>query len=90
VRRLLAELDTPPVLATAIRLDNWLRAEALAKGTVRVPIRRVYQYGRKCVRDSRDLNAALALLTERHRAHLEVDGRQRFIAINPALLANHE
>ena len=89
-RRVLAELDTTPALATAIRLDAWLRAEALANGTGRVPTRRVYQYGPNCVRDGRELNAALTLLAERGRAHLQTDGRQRYIAINPALLANCE
>ena len=89
-RRVLAELDTPPALATAIRLDAWLCAEALANGTGRVPTRRVYQYGPNCVRDGREFTAALALLTERGRARLQVDGRQRYIAINPALLVDCE
>ena len=89
-RRVLAELDTPPALAAAMRLDAWLCAEALANGTGRVPTRRVYQYGPNCVRDGREFNAALTLLTERGRARLQVDGRQRYIAINPTLLAHPE
>ena len=89
-RRVLADLDTSAALATAIRLDAWLRAEALANGTGRVPTRRVYQYGPNCVRDGREFNAALALLTERGRARLLVDGRQRYIAINPGLLVDCE
>ncbi len=89
-RRVLADLDTPPPLAAAVRLDSWLRAEALVNGTGRVPTRRVYQYGPNCVRDGREFNAALALLTERGRARLLVDGRQRYIAINPALLVDCE
>ena len=64
-RRLLADLDTPPSLAAAIRLDAWLRNEAQAYGTDRVPTKRIYQYGPNCVRDSRDLRAALAVLAER-------------------------
>ena len=69
-RRLLAELDAPPALAAAIRLDTWLLNEARATGSPRVPTTRVYQYGPACVRDSRDLKAALATLTERGRARL--------------------
>lgn len=85
-RRLLAELDTPPALAAAIRLDTWLLNEARAAGNARIPTTRIYQYGAGCVRDSRDLKAALATLTERGRARLEEEGRRRFVAVNPALL----
>jgi putative DNA primase/helicase len=85
-RRLLAELDTPPALAAAIRLDTWLLNEARAAGTARIPTTRIYQYGPGCVRDSRDLKVALATLTERGRARLEEEGRRRFVAVNPALL----
>lgn len=89
-RRLLADLDTPPTLAAAIRLDSWLRNEAQANGTDRVSTKRIYQYGPNCVRDSRDLRAALAIVAERGRARMEEDGRRRYVAINPALLANRD
>ena len=89
-RRLLADLDTPPTLAAAIRLDAWLRSEAHAHGTDRVPTTRIYQYGPPCVRDSRDLRAALAILAERGRAWLEECGRRRIVVINPALLTERE
>jgi len=89
-RRLLADLDTPPSLAAAIRLDAWLRNEAIANDTDRVPTKRIYQYGPNCVRDSRDLRAALAILAERGRARMEEDGRRRAVAINPALLDGRE
>ena len=55
-------------------------------GSPRIPTTRVYQYGPACVRDSRDLKAALATLTERGRARLEEEGRRRFVVVNPALL----
>ena len=90
VRRLLADLDTPPSLAAAIRPDAWLRSEAQANDTDRVPAKRIYQYGPNCVRDSRDLRAALAILAERGRARMEEDGRRRSVAINPALLDGRE
>ncbi len=87
-RRLLAELDTPPALAAAIRLDNWLLNEACTTGDARIPTTRIYQYGPACVRDSRDLKAALATLNERGRARLETQGRRRYVVVNPALLAD--
>ena len=89
-RRLLADLDTPPSLGAAIRLDAWLRNEAIANDTDRVPTKRIYQYGPNCVRDSRDLRAALAILAERGRARMEETGRRRSVAINPALLDGRE
>ena len=52
-RRLLTELDTPPALAAAIRLDNWLLNEARTTGDARIPTTRIYQYGPASVRDSR-------------------------------------
>jgi hypothetical protein len=42
--------------------------------------------GPNCVRDSRELRAALAILAERGRARMEEDGRRRAVGINPALL----
>jgi putative DNA primase/helicase len=89
-RRLLSDLDTPPSLAAAIKLDAWLRSEAQANGTNSLPTKRIYQYGPNCVRDSRDLRAALAILAERGRAWLEECGRRRIVVINPALLTGLE
>ena len=57
---------------------------------MRVPANRIHQYGPNCVRDSRDLRAALAILAERGRARMEEGGRRRVVAINPALLDHWE
>jgi len=86
-RRLLADLDAPPELSAAIRFDAWLRDEALRTGDPRIASARIYQYGPGCVRDSKALRAALALLDERGRARVEQEGRHRFVVVNPALLA---
>ena len=86
-RRLLADLDAPPELSAAIRFDAWLRDEALRTGDPRIASARIYQYGPGCVRDSKALKAALALLDERGRARVEQEGRHRFVVVNPALLA---
>jgi len=53
-------------------------------------MKRIYQYGPNCVRDSRDLRAVLAILTERGQARIEEDGRRQVLAINPALLAGRQ
>ena len=96
-RRLLADLDTPPSLAAAIRLDAWLRSEAQANDADRVPVKQIYRGSKlrdpNCCRDSRDsrdLRAALAILAERGRARMEEDGHGRYVAINPALLDGRE
>ena len=70
--------------------DAWLRNDAIANDTDRVPTKRIYQYVPNCVRDSRDLRAALAILSERGRARMEEGGRRRSVAINPALLDGRE
>jgi hypothetical protein len=38
------------------------------------------------VRDIAMFKASIALLAERGRARIEIDGRERYVAINPALL----
>jgi hypothetical protein len=45
-----------------------------------------HQYGPGCVRDSKALKAALALLEGRGCARAEHEGRHRFVVVNPALL----
>ena len=67
-RRLLADMETPPSLVAAIRLEAWLRNEVQSNDTDRVPAKRTYQYGPNCVRDGRDLRAALGMLAERGRS----------------------
>ena len=74
-------------MAAAIRLDAWLRDEALRTGDGRIPTTRVYRYGPGCVRDNKDLKDAVALLAEHGRARLEEEGRRRFVVVNPALYA---
>lgn len=85
-RRLLGKLESPPALAAAVRLDEWLCREARAAKTDRIPTRRIFQYGPKCARDSQAFKAIVAVLTERGRARLVTEGRRRYVAINPTLL----
>ena len=87
-RRLLADLDTPPSMVSAIRLDKWLLAEAVRTGSVRIPTQRVYQYGPSATRDAKSLRLALATLTERSRARMEEEGKRRFVVVNPVLVGS--
>ena len=72
-------------MAAAIRFDAWLRDEAIRTSDGRIPTTRVYRYGPGCVRDTKDLKDAVALLAEHGRAWLEEEGRRRFVVVNPAL-----
>jgi putative DNA primase/helicase len=85
-RRLLSDLDTPNDLSGAIKLDNWLIAEARRTGSHRIATNRVYRCGPSPVRDAKDMKTALATLAERRRARMVEDGRRRFVEVNPMLL----
>jgi putative DNA primase/helicase len=85
-RRLLSDLDTSTELAAAIRLDNWLIAEARRTGSHRIATNRVYRCGPSPVRDAKDMKTALATLAERRRARMVEDGRRRFVEVNPMLI----
>jgi hypothetical protein len=82
-RRLLSDLDTPPELAAAIRLDNWLIAEARRTGSHRIATNPIYRCGLSPVRDAKDMRTALATLAERRRARMVEDRRRRFPEVNP-------
>jgi hypothetical protein len=69
-----------------MRLDAWLTAEVRRSGEHRIPTPRVYQFGPACVRDAKTMKAALATLSERSRARMEVNGQRRFVVVNPALV----
>jgi putative DNA primase/helicase len=87
-RRLLTDLDTPPSMISAIRLDEWLLAEAVRTGSFRIPTQRVYQYGPSATRDAKSLRLALATLTERGGARMEEEGKRRFVVVNPVLVGS--
>ena len=85
--RLLASLGVSAQMAAAIRLDEWLRAEALALHSDRVPTRHILQFGPNCIRLDESFRNALVILIERGRARLEQIGRRRYVAVNPWLLS---
>jgi len=85
-RRLLTAIESSPTFAAAVRLDEWLRQDARESGCNRIPVRRVFQFGPRSARDSQIFKTSIALLAERGRARIEIEGRGRYVAVNPALL----
>lgn len=85
--RLFTSFDVSGQMVAAIRLDDWLRAEALARQSDRVSTRRILQSGPRCIRLDDDFLNALAVLAARGRARLEQVGQRRYVAINPMLLS---
>jgi putative DNA primase/helicase len=83
-RRLLSVMALPKALSNAAKLDAWLLAECMERGTETVSMREVQRLGPNPVRLKSDLLAALAELKDAKRARLEPDGRM--IRINPSLL----
>ncbi len=89
-RRFFGELGAPPELADAARLDGWLIESCRRKSVDRVPVSEVQQYGPGPLRRKAALRAALDDLAELDRARLVVEGRRKYIAVNPALIAEVE
>jgi hypothetical protein len=81
-RRLRFNLDTPPDLVAAIRLDPWLIAESSRSGDHRVPTSRVYQLSPSCVPDPNAMRTALATLTELGQSRPIADRRGREAAVH--------
>lgn len=85
-RRLLGALDAPEAIANAIKLDSWLRIEALRTKSNLIPTRQIRQFGPYAVRQESELSAALAELASRQRARGRREGKRKFVAVNPAIL----
>lgn len=84
-KRLLSRLDMPPALASAIRLDEWLIADARRSGENRILTRRISQYGPAPTRERKALRPALDELMQRGRVRQGKDGKRLFVEINPSL-----
>jgi putative DNA primase/helicase len=86
-RNYLGAFNLAPDVANAAMLDRWLIETCQSEGTDRLPRRKVQQFGPAPMRDKAVLSAALADLTENHRAREIRDGRQKTILLNPVLLS---
>ena len=84
-RRFFGSLALPQEQVDAVRLEGWLLAECRAAGSTRIPTQRAQQYAPGPLRRRDQLDKALAELAELDRARIVMDGRRKFIEINPAL-----
>jgi len=85
--RFLGELDLPSGLEDAARLESWLIAHCHRHRRAQVPFSDALRLGPGRLREKARLEAALQDLEVRGRARSGQDGRQRHIAVHPALLA---
>lgn len=86
-RRFFGELALPRELADAARLDDWLLDHCRREGTLTVATRTVQRYGPGSLRHKiGDIESAVLVLTELHRARLRTDGKRKDIEVNPALV----
>jgi putative DNA primase/helicase len=91
-RRFLGEFSMPPELAGAARIENWMvkqcQAERAKQGkTVNIVLRStLQQHGPHGLRKKKELDAALAELTELDRVREVRNGQKKEIHVNPALL----
>ena len=86
-RRFFGELALPAGLADAARLESWLIKRCKKTGTNEVPTKDVQQFGPTRLRENAKIDAALNELVELGRAQRIKEGRRKFIAVNPSLLA---
>ena len=86
-RRFFGELALPAELANAVRLDDWLIEYCRRERTHLVPIAKLQQGGPGGLRSKATIEAAMRELDEAGRARLRHEGRRKWIAVNPALLA---
>jgi putative DNA primase/helicase len=87
-RRFFGELALPSGLADAARLETWVIDRCKRNGTTRVPNMEIQQYGPRGIRTKAEIEDALTVLQELGRAQRVTEGRGKFIAVNPALLAS--
>jgi len=86
-RRFFGELALPRDLADAARLDDWLLDHCRREGTLTVATRAVQRYGPGSLRHRiGDIESAVSVLTELHRARLRTEGKRKDIEVNPALV----
>ena len=87
-RRFLGEFSMPPELAGAARIEDWLIKHCRAQGKgVNIALRSaLQQHGPHGLRGKKDLDTALAELTDLNRIRLVKNGNRKEIHINPELL----
>lgn len=87
-RRFLGEIVLPKALSNAAKLDTWLRDYCRDHQTSSVATREVQRNGPYALRDKRALDDATKELSESQHVRMGMDGRQKLIYVNPALLSD--
>jgi putative DNA primase/helicase len=87
-RRFLGELALPPPLVNAVKLDAWLLRWCRDQKVDSVLRSVVQRRGPSPLRDGLVLDKAITALTGAYRILLKPDGREKRLAINPALLGD--
>lgn len=85
-RRFFGELALPEELADAARLGQWLRDYCRRDHVQLVPVAKLQRGGPSGLRTKASIDAAMRELEGLGHARWIQDGRQRLIAVNPALL----
>lgn len=85
-RRYFGEHAMPKLMLHAQRLDNWLIGWCRENGTDSIPSRELQRMGPNCLRSRAALDEALAELLDANRVRVITEGKQKRVAVNPALL----
>lgn len=88
-RRFLGELALPVAAGNALKLDDWLGRYCEQHRVPRVLRNVVQRRGPSPLRDGQALDKAIAALVEAGRVRIRLEGREKWIDINPALLGKH-
>ena len=86
-KRFLGGLALPAGLVDAARLESWLIARCKKIGSNTVPTHDIQQFGPSGLREKAKIEIALGELVELGRAQSTVEGRRKFIALNPSILS---
>jgi putative DNA primase/helicase len=85
-RRYFGEHSLPKLMLQAQRLDDWLVGWCRENGTDSIPTRELQRLGPNCLRNRDTLDKVLAELLDANRARIVTEGKQKRVAVNPALL----
>ncbi len=86
-RRFFDSLAVPEELGLAQRLDTWLLDTCRHEGETRIPTTKLQQFGPYVLRSRVAIDTAMKELDALNRARMVNDGKKKWIAVNPVLLA---
>src|SRR5699024_1988470 len=86
-RRLLTELAQDPTVSMSARLDAWIKKECMEQASNRISTRRARQYSPARGNES---DNAFSELVHAKRAHEILEGKSKWIVVNPKLISGEE